>query len=128
MSRPWAIFDFKSNETEDDATPPVEVPWAEPFDLFPEPLIEPIPEVLIQWSDDSNRVAWIACGLYFDVSRVYGGYDLEWGYTIPSEEALRLLYGDGYTGELLPCDPPRVTEGCSDELCGRAVRLHELGR
>ena len=107
--------------------PPVEVPWSEPVDLFPEPLITSTPEVLIQWSDDSNRVAWIVCQLNLDVSRVYGGYDLEFGYLLPSQDALQLLYGRAYTGELLPCDRPLVTEGCSNELCERAVRVHELG-
>jgi hypothetical protein len=109
--------------------PPAEVPWSEPVDLFPEPLITSLDErVLIRWSNDSNRVAWIVCQLYFDVSQVYGGYDLEWGYLLPSQDALRLLYGDGHVGQLLPCDSPHVTEGCSNELCDRAVRVDELGR
>jgi hypothetical protein len=100
----------------------------EPVDLFPEPLITSTPQVLIQWSNDSNRVAWIICQLNLNVSRVYGGYDLEYGYLLPSQDALQLLYGKGDTGELLPCDRPLVTEGCSNELCERAVRVHELGR
>lgn len=108
--------------------PPVVVPWSEPIDLFPEPLMASVPEVLIQWSDDSNRVAWIVCQVDLGMSRVYGGYDLEYGYLLPSQDALQLLYGKGYTGELLPCDRPLVTEGCSNELCERAVRVHELGR